>query len=115
MKQIFCVPERGDIVWITLPAPPKGSTGEPERRPALVLSPQTYNSRVGLAVLCPITAHIKGYPFEVPLPGGLPVEGAILADQVESLDWRACRAESAFSLPPPVVDEVLGKLRALLA
>jgi mRNA interferase MazF len=111
MKQVFYAPERGDVVWISLaPQPGQDQAG---RRPAVVLSPQAYNSRVGLAVLCPITAHIKGYPFEVLIPPGLPIEGAILSDQVESLDWRAHRAELICSLTPAVVDEALGKLRTL--
>jgi mRNA interferase MazF len=112
MKQVFYTPERGDFVWVSL-APQPGQK-QTARRPAVVLSPQAYNSRVGLAILCPITAHIKGYPFEVLIPKGLPIEGAILADQAESLDWRARRAELICSLPPAVVDEALGKLRTLL-
>jgi mRNA interferase MazF len=112
MKQVFYVPERGDIVWVSVPTP--DDQGRTERRPALVLSPQTYNARTGLAILCPITALIKGYPFEVPLPPGLSVEGAVLADQALSLDWRAHRAERVCILPSAFVDEALGKLRALL-
>ncbi len=112
MKQVFYVPERGDIVWISVAA---GESQAPTgRRPALVLSPQTYNARVGLALLCPITACVKGYPFEAALPSGLPVEGAVLADHVESLDWRAHRAELICPLPSAVVEEAVGKLRALL-
>jgi mRNA interferase MazF len=113
MKQVFYVPERGDIVWISLS--PSGGQGRPGRRQAVVLSPQGYNTRVGLAVVCPISARIKGYPFEVPLPSGLPVEGAILADQAESLDWQAHRAELIGTLPAPLIDETLGKLRTLLS
>jgi mRNA interferase MazF len=112
MKQVFYTPERGDVVWISL-APQQGQK-QTERRPAVVLSPQAYNSRVGLAIVCPITAHIKGYPFEVLIPQDLPIEGAILSDQIESLDWRAHRAELICSLPPAVVEQALGKLRALL-
>jgi mRNA interferase MazF len=112
MKQVFYAPERGDVVWISLaPQPGLEQTG---RRPAVVLSPLAYNTRVGLAIVCPITAHITGYPFEVLIPPGLPVEGAVLADQADSLDWRARRAEPICSLPPAVVDEAMGKLRALL-
>jgi mRNA interferase MazF len=112
MKQVFLAPERGDVVLIS-PNPRPGQ-GPAERRPAVVLSPQAYNSRVGLAVLCPITAHIKGYPFEVLIPPGLPIEGAVLADQVETLDWRAHRAELICSLPAAVIEETLGKLRTLI-
>lgn len=112
MKQTFYAPDRGDVVWISI-APEPGQ-GQSARRRAVVLSPEVYNSRVGLAVLCPITAIIKRYPFEVSIPPGLPIEGAVLADQAESLDWRARRAERICSLPASVVDEALGKLRALL-
>jgi mRNA interferase MazF len=112
MKQVFYVPERGDIVWVSLSS--KGSNEQRSRRPAVVLSPRAYNSRVGLAVICPITSQVKGYPFEVLIPPDFPVEGAILSDQAESLDWRTHRAEPICSLPAAVVDEVLGKLRALL-
>jgi len=112
IKQVFYTPERGDVVWISLsPQSDRWRTG---RRPAVVLSPQAYNSKVGLAVLCPITSQIKGYPFEVLIPPGLPIKGAILSDQVESLDWRTRRAERVCSLPPAILDEVLGKLQVLL-
>jgi mRNA interferase MazF len=111
VKSIFYTPERGDVVWITLFQAGHEQTG---RRAALILSPQSYNARVGLAVLCPIVPQVKGYPFEVTIPAGLPVSGVILADQVRSLGWRAGRAEWICSLPVAAVDEVLGKLRALL-
>jgi mRNA interferase MazF len=113
VKQVFFVPERGDIVFMTFA--PRSGRKQTGRRPAVVLSPQTYNARVGLALFCPIITEVKGYPFEVLLPPGLPLQGAILADQAVSLDWRAHRAERICSLPPSVIEEVLGKLRALLA
>jgi mRNA interferase MazF len=81
----------------------------------VVLSPQAYNARVGLALFAPVVTELKGYPFEVPLPAGSPVQGAILADQVMTFDWRAHRAERISSLPAETVEEALGKLRALLA
>jgi mRNA interferase MazF len=112
MRQVFYVPERGDVVLITFMA--GAGRKRSGRRPAVVLSPQAYNGRTGLALLCPIVADIKGYPFEVRLPDGLPVQGAILADRVESLDWRALRAERIGALPRNVLEETSGKLRALL-
>ena len=105
-------PRRGDVVWISLN--PQAGHEQAGRHPALVLSPTAYNSRVGLAILCPITGQIKGYPFEVLIPDGLAAEGVILADQVKSLDWQARRAELVCTLPPETVAEVLGKLSTLL-
>lgn len=99
-------------MWISLS--PHAGREQAGRRPALIISPAAYNKRVGLALLCPITTHVKGYPFEVRLPADLPVTGVILADQVKSLDWRARNAEIACAVPSEVVEEVLLKLRALL-
>src|SRR5438105_7801743 len=84
------VPRRGDAVWITLD--PQAGHEQAGRRPALVLSPETYNGKVGLALLCPITNRGKGYPFEVVLPPGLAVTGVVLADQLKNLDWQVRRA-----------------------
>ena len=82
---------------------------------AVVLSPSAYNKKVGLAILCPITNQVKGYPFEVALPEGLEVTGVILPDQVKSLDWKVRQAELISRLPGEVVLEVLLKLNTLLA
>ncbi len=106
------VPDRGDAVWLSFD--PRLGHEQPGRRPALVLSPVGYNRKVGLALFCPITSQVKGYPFEVGVPSGLEVGGVVLADQVKNLDWRARRASLIVKLPAPVVAEVLAKLGALL-
>jgi mRNA interferase MazF len=106
------IPERGDAVWITLD--PQAGHEQAGRRPALVLSPSAYNGRVGLALLCPITSRVKGYPFEVPLPAGLPIEGVVGADQVKSLDWRARKAARIGAVPEEVLTQVVSRLRTLL-
>ena len=100
-------------MWITLK--PQAGHEQAGRRPALVLSPISYNDKTGLAILCPITSRVKGYPFEVLLPQGLPVAGAILSDQVKSLDWRIRNAELLCTLPAGIIAEVLLKLNTLLS
>ena len=94
---------------------PQAGHEQAGRRPAAVLSPAAYNGKVGLAILCPITNQTKGYPFEVLIPAGLGVTGAILSDQVKSLDWRARRAELICTLPEATVSEVLQKAGTLLS
>ena len=74
------------MIWLTFT--PQSGREQAGRRPALVVSPSAYNSKVGLALVCPITSKVKGYPFEVPLPNGVPVQGVVLADQMRGLDWR---------------------------
>lgn len=105
-------PDRGDVIWISLT--PQAGHEQAGRRPALVLSPQAYNRKVGLAILCPITSQVKGYPFEVLLPENLPVKGVILSDQVKSLDWQARKAELISAIPQETTREVLQKLSALI-
>ena len=107
------IPERGDAVLITRN---RKAGRDPEGRgPALVLSTAAYNGKVGLALLCPITDRVKGYPFEVPIPGNMKVTGAVLSDEVESMDWRALKTELICRLPEETVSEVLRKAAALLS
>ena len=94
---------------------PQAGHEQAGRRPALVLSPAAYNGKVGLAILCPITSQVKGYPFEVQIPKGLPLEGVILSDQIKSLDWKARKAEMICRLPRETVEQTLLKLGTLLA
>ena len=105
-------PKRGEVVWLEFN--PQTGHEQAGRRPALVVSPEAYNRKVGLALMCPITNRVKGYPYEVLLPSGLEVSGAILSDQVKSLDWRARRARTISDAPVEVTEEVLAKLRTLV-
>jgi mRNA interferase MazF len=106
------VPQRGDAVWVTLH--PHAGHEQAGRRPALVLSPLAYNDRVGLALFCPITSQVKGYPFEVALPAMPSIRGVVLADQVKNLDWRARKATRICRVSEEVVGQVLRRLNALL-
>ncbi len=106
------VPDRGHAVWLHFD--PQLGHEQAGRRPALVVSPKEYNRKVGLALFCPITSHVKGYPFEVVPPPGSPLKGAILADQVKSLDWRARRADFLCQLPDATLAEVVARIQALL-
>ena len=106
------VPERGDIVWLQFN--PQAGHEQTGIRPALVISPKVYNRKVGLGLFCPITSHVKGYPFEVLLPEGLKVRGAVLSDQIKSLDWRVRRAKRFAKAPSEVIGEVLAKVLTLV-
>jgi mRNA interferase MazF len=105
-------PSRGHLIWLNFT--PKTGHEQAGRRLALVISPEKYNKKVGLAILCPITNQIKNYPFEVKISDGLGVTGVILSDQVKSLDWQARKAEFIQEIPKDVVDEVLQKLNTLI-
>lgn len=105
-------PERGDLVWLEFT--PQAGSEQAGRRPALVVSPRSYNRKVGLALVCPITSRIKGYPFEVELPPGIEAQGAILCDQLKSLDWRARGATHFGVVPDAVMEEVTARLLALV-
>jgi mRNA interferase MazF len=106
------VPDRGDIVWLHFT--PQAGHEQSGRRPAFVVSPRPYNKKVGLALFCPITSRVKGYPFEVPLPDDGKTRGAILSDQLKSLDWKARNAERFDRVSKDIVDEVTGRILALV-
>jgi mRNA interferase MazF len=106
------VPDRGDAIWLEFN--PQAGHEQAGRRPALVLSPKSYNNKVGLLICCPITNQVKGYPFEVQLPNELGVTGVVLSDQVKSLDWKARKATFIAQVPDAVFKDVLAKLNTLL-
>lgn len=105
------VPECGDFVWLNFN--PQAGHEQAGRRPALVLSPAYYNSRTGLAVMCPITSKVKGHPFEVAVNAG-EIKGVVLADQVRSLDWRVRNAAKIGISPDTTLQFVREKLETLL-
>ncbi|MCJ7811979.1 endoribonuclease MazF [bacterium] len=105
-------PEQGDIVWLTL-NPQKGHE-QSGRRPAVVLSPSAYNSKVSLAIFCPITSKEKSYPFEVRLPEKCSVRGVLLVDQVKSFDWRSRNAEYICTISSSLLKDISKKLKLLL-
>src|SRR5437870_9238963 len=94
-------PERGDAVWLSFA--PQAGREQLGRRPALVLSPASYNAKSGLAVVCPITSHSKSHPFESPIPDGLAIQGVVLSDQIRSLDWQARRADRICRMPEALI------------
>lgn len=105
-------PDRGDVIWIQFS--PQAGHEQAGHRPALVLSPRAYNQRVGMAYCCPLTTQIKGYPFEVALPAGLPATGVVLSDQIKCLDWQVRGASFLCNVPETVVDEVRRNIVLLL-
>jgi mRNA interferase MazF len=105
-------PDSGDLIWLSFS--PQAGREQAGRRPGLVLSPRSYNAKVGLCLVCPVTHLVKGYPFEVLLPEGLPVQGAVLSDQVKSADWRERQSEYIGTVPPEILDEVRARLTPLL-
>ena len=106
------VPERGEVIWLEFD--PQAGREQAGRRPAVVLSPASYNAPTSRALCVPVSTKAKGYPFEVPLPEGFPVQGVAFADQVKCLDWRARHARPVGALPPSVVASLLARTRALL-
>jgi mRNA interferase MazF len=106
------VPDVGDLVWLTFD--PQADHEQRGRRPALILSPRVYNAKARLALACPITSQVKGYPFEVGLPAVGTITGVVLADHVRNVDWEARRVVFGAKAPAEVLTDVRERLRALL-
>lgn len=107
------IPERGDVVWLDFD--PQTGHEQAGKRPALVISPFSYNKKVGLAIFCPITSQEKGFPFEVKLPENLKTKGVVLADQIKSLDWRQRNAKFFCKAPEEILEEVFEKVQTLIS
>lgn len=105
-------PKRGDLVWLDFN--PQAGREQAGRRPALIVSPYSYNRKTGLALACPITSKAKGYPFEVKIPANLPVGGVALVDHLRSIDWQARRVRFICKLPPEAFEEACAKIRTLI-
>jgi len=112
MKSGKYIPERGDLIWLDF-NPQKGHE-QRGKRPSLVLSPKIYNEKTSLCLCLPITSKIKGYPFEVTLPKGLPIGGAILSDQIKNLDFVARDAKFICKAPLSVVQKVQKNVSVLV-
>ena len=108
----YC-PDAGDFVWLEFD--PLAGHEQAGRRPALVLSPKQYNRLTGLCIVCPVTSRVRGFPFEVLIAPEHHPTGAVLSDHVRSLDWAARKAQLISRAPQGVLDELRGKLKALLA
>lgn len=113
VNKMTYTPEQGDLVYLNFT--PHEGVEQRGRRPAITLSPLTYNQKVGLGIFCPITSKEKGYPFEVKLSSKLKTNGVILSDHVKSLDWEARKATFIEKASPALVDAVLQKLSIIFA
>ncbi len=106
------VPDAGDIVWLKFD--PQAGHEQAGHRPALVLSPAAYNDKVSLAVCCPLSTKVKGYPFEVKVASGK-TTSVVLSDQVKSLDWRERNAKFKTKISPAQLKQVRDNIKALLS
>ncbi len=105
------IPNRGDVVWLNFT--PQAGHEQRGKRPALVISPSEYNKKTGLAICCPITSNIKGYPFEVEIKGKK-INGAVLSDHIKNLDWKAREIKFIEKAKADVVSEVIAKISVLI-
>jgi mRNA interferase MazF len=107
------VPDRGDVVWLEFD--PQAGREQAGRRPAVVLSPRSYNERTSLMLCCPVTSKVKGYPFEIVMPSDFAITGAVLTDHVRNLDWQARNAKLIARLPEPFIRSILQMSMKLLS
>ena len=106
------VPRAGDLIWLDFD--PQTGREQAGRRPALVLSPSSYNAKSSLAIVCPVTSRAKGYPFEVTLPESGKISGAVLADHLRSVDWERRHADFASKVSGEVLRAVQERIALLL-
>jgi mRNA interferase MazF len=111
MVEKIYIPDRGDIVWLNFD--PQSGHEQKGKRPAIVISPKEYNEKVGLGLFCPITSKIKNYPFEVIIENN-EINGAVLSDQIKSLDWKTRNIKFIFKETSEKVKEIVSKINVLI-
>ena len=112
MNSYAYIPNRGDIVWVDFDS--QRGHEQVGRRPALTISLQAYNRKAGLALMCPITSKVKDYPFEVFVKQDK-IQGAVLADQIQSIDWQERNARFIEKIDAALLESVQHKLLLLIA
>ena len=105
------IPRRRDVVRVDL-NPVKGHE-QANLRPVLVVSPQAYNKKTGLMIVCAITSHVKGYPYEVSV-NQKKVVGVVLTDQIRTLDWNTRQVKYLGIISESVMAEVQENISTLL-
>lgn len=105
------VPDRGDIVWLNFT--PQAGHEQRGTRPAIIISPKIYNKKTNLALCCPITSNVKGYPFEVVVKGKK-IDGVILSDHLKNLDWKAREIKFIEKASAIVLTECIEKISTLI-
>lgn len=105
------VPERGDIVWLDF-SPTVGHE-QKGKRPAIVITPSSYNKKTFMAIVCPITTKTKGYPFEVTINSSS-VNGFALVDQLKAIDWHAKKIEYSCKTSNSELNKILNMINLLL-
>lgn len=104
------IPNASDAVWLEFDT--QAGHEKAGHRPALVVSPANYNRKTGLMVCCPMSTKSKAHPFEVVTQVN-GIDGAILSDQVKSLDWKIRRAKKTV-VSTDVMLHFRAKMKALL-
>lgn len=104
MVDLTYIPNRGDLVWLDFD--PSLGREQQKRRPALILTPAPYHIKTSLAIVVPITSKVKGYRFEVPLPPNCPIQGVILSNSIQSLDWRVRNIDYIDTVPNVIIARV---------
>lgn len=106
-------PDRGQIVWVNF-NPQKGHE-QAGRRPALVISPSIYNAVSNCVLVCPVTSNTDPWPWKVFLPVEAEITGAVLVDQIKSIDAKARQLEdSGQSIEVDLMNDILARLATLV-
>ena len=106
------IPKRGDIVWTNFNA--AAWHEQMGKRPALILSPESFNEKILLAMAAPITSRVRGHGFEVPV-NEIKIKGVVLCQQVKMIDFSAWGVQFVEKEPQSVTSDALARVRAIVS
>lgn len=109
--------ERGDIIYVDFD--PSVGHEMNYNRPAMVISPSSFNLFSNIILVCPLTTKPKGSPWEVEMPSGMKTKGVIRVDHLKSIDKSRCemhhhRIVIKETLPAALIEEILARLGPLV-
>lgn len=102
-------PKQGDVIMMNFS--PQSGHEQAGRRPALVVSSDSFFKFTHMAVVCPITNTNNGFPLHVPLDNKTKTTGVIECEQCKSLDVLSRGATYHETLPSDILTTVLRNIR----
>lgn len=105
------IPKKGDLVILTFD--PQAGHEQQGRRPALIISNDIFNQRVGLAIACPITNTDRNFPFHIAVQSEN-LSGFVMSEQVKSIDYKARNVKFVAKVDEEVLNQVLGLVESII-
>jgi mRNA interferase MazF len=84
-------------------------------RPAVIISQTQYNKRRNLLWICPISSTVKPLRFLIALDERTKTNGAVICEQIRTIDLLVRKCEYVEKLPKDILEKVLDAVSIIVA